>query len=333
MLQEIGLEKKLITRIRTKCFLLSFGAVSLLLRSFRLSHPLNLDSFDKFWFSSTKLRSVLANPSFKQMLDQLQPRFPFKKNSVPNLPEITVVIPAHPKDFILLQAVIDGITLNSRNPIREFLIITPTPEKPGVWAEHSITFLQDKEVLSAQVSNYFQSESSKKLDGWIKQQVLKIETVLSHVTTGHAVVLDADTVILAPRVFTSVGVQELSFATEYHEPYFSHVSRFNGELRRTGLSFVTHYQLWNKAIVRDIWADGKLIDWLMMRDEDHISCISEYQTYGQYLVSNYSACYKFTRWGNVNFSRKSQDVDGAADYVALKRRFPSALSVSVHSYS
>ncbi len=325
--------KKLIDRIKSRCISILFGSISYFFRIIRLEYRLDIIWFDRLWFSSKKSKFVLSDPAFKQLLDQLQPRFPVAETATANLPPISIVIPAHPKDFALLQSVIDGVLLNSLNPIREILIITPSIKRPVVAVDHPLIFLQDDEVLSARLKSYLGNQESQPSLGWIKQQVVKIEAVLSQVSTDYALVLDADTVILAPRVFVSMDTQELNFANEYHEPYFSHVSRFDGGIRATGLSFVTHYQLWDRRIVREIWAEHKLIDWLDARDRTQVSCISEYQTYGQFLLHYYPSRFMLTRWGNVNYSRKSQDTIGEASYLALKAKFPGSLSVSVHSYS
>jgi len=267
------------------------------------------------------------------MLDQIQPRFLQDINRIEVLPSLTVVIPCHPKDFSLIQSVVDGLIDNSLNPIQEILIIAPRELKPEVKSKVKISFLQDDDLLNPEIVKHINSEFSSENSGWIRQQIIKIRTVLDYVSTKYALVLDSDTVLLAPRLFATEQYQELSFASEYHEPYFAHVKRFNSSIVDTSLSFVTHYQVWNRSLVNEIWGGTKVTKWIEDRDRSQSSCISEYQTYGQFMISKYPDSYRLTRWGNAEFSRKVQDDFGDVNYLDLKKRFPMSLSVSIHSYS
>ena len=321
--------KKILNRI----FGTFFSSISLLLFKSNYTSSKSVSIVEKFFKKNKFLEKLLINRSFRNMLDQMQPRFLQDLNEIDDFPSITVVIPCHPKDFSLIQSVVDGLIDNSLNPIQEILIITPRELKPEVKSKVKISFLQDDDLLNPEIVKNINSEFSNENSGWIRQQVIKIRTVLVYVSTKYALVLDSDTVLLAPRLFATEQYQELSFASEYHEPYFAHVKRFNSSIVDTSLSFVTHHQVWNTSLVNEIWGGIKLTQWIEARDKRQTSCVSEYQTYGQFIISNYSDNYRLTRWGNAEFSRKVQDDFGDVNYLDLKKRFPMNLSVSIHSYS
>lgn len=323
----------IVRRIGNRIIALFFSAATFLLFNSNYTSAKSVSIFEKNLKKNRFLEQILFNRSFRTMLDQMQPRFLQDINGVESLPSLTVIIPCHPKDFSLIQSVIDGLIANSLNPIQEILIITPQEHKPEVKSKVQIRFLEDDNLLDLEIVKLMKSEFSNENSGWIRQQIIKIRAVMIYVSTKYALVLDSDTVLLGPRIFATDQFQELSFAREYHEPYYSHVKRFNSSIIDTSLSFVTHYQVWNTSLVNEIWGGMNLIKWIEARDRAQTSCISEYQTYGQFMISNHPNSYRSTRWGNAEFSRKVQDNFGNVNYLDLKKRFPKNLSVSIHSYS
>ena len=143
--------------------------------------------------------------------------------------------------------------------------------------------------------------------------------------------LDADTILIQPRVWLdSSGVQVLSISEEYHTPYVSHYTSTFGQ----GVcpwSFVTHHQIMQRNILRSMFdglSDG-LLSWLDSADFNDASAISEYHSYGQWIVSNRKELVSFAKWNNViqKFDSMSE-----SSYGAIAENFSKYCSVSVHSY-
>lgn len=321
---------QMLIRVRRRLSIIFFRGLQFVFSLLRIKFSSPLDLYAQLWGKNKLTNMVLSDPNFKGMLDSMLHRFPENAQLLENLPRITVVIPVHQKDYEMLQLVLDGISTNSLNPIEEILIISPSLERPNVSSQYPLRYLTDSEVLS---HPFLVEAATDVTSGWIKQQVIKICAVLNHVSTIHNVILDSDTVICAPRLFATNKFQELSLSKEYHVPYMKHVERFDSALKDNGLSYVTHFQVWQKNIVREIWGEDKLVQWLNLRDKSEISGISEYQTYGRYVVAHYQDSIRITRWGNFEISRMRVMKSGKLELTGDILSRNNVLSISIHSYS
>ena len=329
-IQFLEIEGEMLIRVKRRLSISFFKILEVIFGSLGIKFTSPLELYARLWGKNRLVDILLSDPNFKEMLDSMQQRFPGSVQLGEILPRVTIVIPVHQKDFEMLQLVLDGVSDNSLNPIEEILIITPNRERPDVNSRFPIRYLTDSEALGPA----FLSEEAEEISsGWIKQQLIKICSVLNHVSTSHNVILDSDTVICAPRLFATQKYQELSFSKEYHSPYMSHVERFDPALKSNGLSYVTHYQVWQQSVVREIWGGDKLMQWLKVRDKSILIGISEYQTYGQYLITNFRNSIKVTRWGNFGISRMELKRSGVLKISSSDLKISTALSVSVHSYS
>jgi hypothetical protein len=323
-------EGQMLIRVRRRLSIIFFKGLEFVFTLLRIKFSSPLDLYAQLWGKNKFTDMVLSDPNFKGMLDSMLHRFPENAQLLESLPRITVVIPVHQKDYEMLQLVLDGISINSLNPIEEILIITPSLDRPNVASQIPLRYLTDSEVLN---SSFLAEAVPDMGSGWIKQQVIKICAVLNHVSTIHNVILDSDTVICAPRLFATNKFQELSLSKEYHVPYMTHVARFDSALKDNGLSYVTHFQVWQKNIVRELWGESKLIHWLNLRDKSTISGISEYQTYGRYVAAYYRDSIRITRWGNFEISRMQVMKSGKMEITGEIFSRNNVLSVSIHSYS
>jgi hypothetical protein len=75
-------------------------------------------------------------------------------------------------------------------------------------------------------------------------------------------------------------------------------------------------------------SDG-LLSWLATADFDDVSAISEYHSYGQWIVSNRKELVSFAKWNNG--SQKFDSISKSS-YGAISENFSKYCSVSAHSY-
>lgn len=264
----------------------------------------------------------------RQVLSLVQPRDPL---SLEEPAIIDVVIPCHPKDFARLPLVLDGVRQTVKNPIHSIRLITPNNSKTELQFRFpNVKVIADETLLSKELFIVVQNSYPASRHSWIRQQLLKFMAVLSSEAVGSLVV-DSDTVLLSPRTWLdTAGRQCLDIAFEYHLPYMTHLRDFL-QISNFPASFVTHHQLMQRRILQEIFGfDGKgLSDWIKSGDPSEASPISDYETYGQFLVTKHHSLVKFSKWNNTSsiFNSKTDP-----DYTTIKRHYKNFSSVSFHSY-
>lgn len=252
------------------------------------------------------------------------------------LPPITLGIVCHPKDFKLLGKVISQVHKHSGNRVSETIIVTTSA---GVLKLEqlfpSCKVFDESKYVDSGVLRQINESVPRLIQGWVLQQAAKFSIVLN-AENEATLIIDADTLLLNDIDFYSAeGTQTLSHGHDYHKPYISHSSLFTGgPLDTVGRSFVTHYQLMQKRILRQYLFDAKngIIEWISTAD--YLSSTpSEYHSYGEYLTRNYPGQVKVLRWGNLSVSSGELSRAIGTDFdITLYSKFRGWNSISVHSY-
>jgi hypothetical protein len=162
-----------------------------------------------------------------------------------------------------------------------------------------ITLAFDHEVLGTNLSESF-AALSQKIDGWRVQQILKFCLAMQSASSA-TLVIDADTVLLHRKVWlANGGIQLLQFSEEYHQPYRNLLRSHFGIQPSLPVSFVTHHQLMQSEIVKEIFpAEGALVDWYLASLEPGGGKMSEYETYGHYLTTKHPNRVAYGNWANL----------------------------------
>ena len=204
---------------------------------------------------------------------------------------IEVFIPSSPRDLDVAGAAISGAMKYITNPIEKIVIATPNPSEFRDLSTNALTHISsDEEVLGESLLSEILRVSKRWEDripgGWFVQQALKIEFARKSKSAG-VLVIDSDTVLIRPRNFLDTrGIQILSPSYELHSPYVDHFkSYFKLPHRESKLSFVTHHQLLQPSIVREMFPNSEaVLRWCSSGDDNsHSSPVSEYHSYGEYL--------------------------------------------------
>lgn len=292
--------------------------------------PIVFRLYLRFWETVKVFRGFQWLNECREIMDYLMPENPLRaeKNQ-----EMSVLILCHPKDINLLQSCIAGVELNVGDDVSEILVISPERiDLNQISSSIPIRSLLDTDVLSSDLRIKLEEKYVGTQYSWVLQQVIKITAALS-LRKDFLLILDADTVLTKPRRFIAQGKQLLSISYEYHSPYIKHYKLFMPQHREFGISFVTHHQIWKGDVVQEIWGDGGLARWVDLGDPSQTNSMSEYHTYGNYLLNKYPDSISWARWGNKPISKVetiSQPISVAISTIPTWVR-PN--SVSVHDYS
>jgi hypothetical protein len=250
---------------------------------------------------------------------------------------IELMIPVASRDLRTLNNNLESALQNILNPILQIYILTPdTQNIAGLPSDRGIRVIADHDLLGKnfmQRVNPIISRWEKRIPrGWFVQQLLKLEFARKS-NSGGVLVLDSETMLLRPRSFlSSSNVQLLIPSYEFHKPYEDHYRRAFGT--RVGrslvsrLSFVSHHQVLQPSIIREMFpSQASLIEWLELGDPLSFSSpVSEYHTYGRYLVDRHP-----TRFVLGSFRNKAEKFDPRIDYPRLLGK--QFNSISFHAYA
>ena len=280
---------------------------------------------------SRKLRIKQIHWRIRQVISLSQPLDPLNDKL---LPTIDIAIPCHSKDSGNLQLVIQGAQHNVKNPIGKIYLVTP--EDCAI--QFKVDFpecivLTDQDILGIEITAAINELVPKERRGWVFQQAIKFRVAMNSEAIA-TLIIDADTILLSPKVWLdAVGTQILCLGYEYHLPYKQHQRIVFGGASYP-LSFVTHHQLMKKDTLIEIFGQNNqgLISWLTSGDYSKESAISEYDTYGEYMVNNKPSEVLFSKWNNLASKIQIAHDGEELNYSKVARIYSSYCSVSNHSY-
>jgi hypothetical protein len=285
--------------------------------------------FRSFAIMATKVcRNGVMPSRLRKVLSLAQPINPLKEGSAPT---IDIVIPCHKKDFDLLDLTIEAARKCVLNPIGKVKLITNNSSVIELNERFpDCQIISETDFLAADIMEKIKDSVPLERQGWVAQQILKFKASLEGGEQA-SLVLDADTVLIKPRVWLDCnGVQLLSISEEYHVPYADHYESVFGTVGFPW-SFVTHHQLMQKKILLSMFGEGNegLLNWLANADfQKNSSAISEYHTYGQWISSRRPESVCYAKWNNTAKKRSPSETT----YSRFLLDNSKYLSVSRHSY-
>lgn len=262
-------------------------------------------------------------PGFwRLMLDMLQPVDPLRGSSP--LPDIDIAVPFVLKDLDTLHDCVDGAVKCSTNNVAMVRLLLP--KRSYDRARHdvddvtqaitrllnakgiSVNVEFDEDVVPRTVRDYISSlELSARYQGWLSAQIVKLYAAMTASSTATLIV-DSDTLISWQRVWVeSHGRQVLMLGQESRPAFFTYASEYLGIESRPRLSFITHHQLMQRDLVRDIFPNGDpdVIRWIrnaQPSDADYSSGglkVAEYELYGAFLDQLRPERRVYAAWGNA----------------------------------
>ena len=257
---------------------------------------------------------------------------------------IDLVIPTLSKDRALVLLVIESVRAQVCQPIQNIYIVSnKSDEIVHLCQEHHFTFIDERSVLGYGKEKTPYRVNGIDRSGWLFQQLLKLSGD-TFVKARHYLIVDSDTVLIKKHSFLTSDAphQKTIFRQneEWHEPYFRNFERIFGYEAPTRLSYTSHMMLFDtiylKAMKKEI-AEKHHAPWdevYRASAEDgeknqEPSCISDYDTYANWVLYNHPEAVTSIPFYNKSLSRKALAPLASLEE-AYARRYAS---LSFHSYT
>lgn len=245
-------------------------------------------------------------------------------------------LPTISKDFETLQLVIEAAKKHVQHTIGKIYIVTQVNDVIKEYCEkHGYILVDEKSILGygKERINYKVGEFDR--SGWLFQQLLKFAAD-KIVETENFITICTDTILIRPHTFIENGKFIFRQNDEWHEPYFKTFKKIFGYPVQSWFSYTSHMMIFNKTMFRKLkeeleeknkktW-DQVYID---TADPQEMSCISDYDTYANWVICNFPEKTKTKVFYNRTLSRKEM-----APLEDLETRYGDKYhSVSFHSYA
>ena len=303
-------------------------------------------------YLSSVVRKKYLPLEVRALISLCQPIDPLRRSR--SLPSIELIIPFVEKDLEALPLVVEHAKRNVRNPLARVVLITPkdatgtrprfvrdgsTEQLEGLLAANPDTVvLYDQDILGAPLLEELNLRFGRgdRNAGWVTQQLIKLSAAMQSESEA-SLILDSDTILLTAKTwFTRDRVQLLQVANEYHSDFMRHVKSFFGVPKKLRLSYVTHHQLMQRDVVRQMFPQGSesVLEWWQSSTDPIGRDLGDYEAYGSYLVHHFPERVAFGSFGNLfspHLTKFLADINetglGASDLI------PDYCSVSFHSWA
>lgn len=248
--------------------------------------------------------------------------------------KVDVVIPTVSKDFVLLKLVLTSLE-NLVQDINKIYIVAPEKEELLEFCKNNnCIFVNEKSVLGFGKDKITYLINGMDRSGWMFQQLLKLSGE-KFTELEDYIVIDSDTVFSDKNSFYEDGKYIFFANEEWHKPYFESFKFFFGYNAPTRLSLTSHMMIFNHGYLIKLkneleekhgrtWYDV----YISTLESGEPSCVSDYETYSNWVIYNYPERCKILPFYNKSVSRKYLE-----NYDQVIRGFKGKLkSVSYHSY-
>lgn len=246
---------------------------------------------------------------------------------------IDVVIPTISKDFEILTLVIQSLQY-VRQKINKVYIVAPKTEFVEKYcADNNLIFIDETSVLGFGKNYIDYRVNGKDRSGWLFQQLLKLSGD-QFVEMDDYLVVDSDTVYVNSNCFVRDGRYVFYANEEWHQPYFDSFERLFGYPAPTKWSLTSHMMIFNKGFLGQMKAELEARSQMKWYDAYvstaspvEQSCVSDYDTYSNWVLHNHSEKAVVKPFYNRNVLRTNR---GTLEY--LSKLYGAQHSISFHSY-
>lgn len=252
-----------------------------------------------------------------------------------NLP-IDVVMPTLDRDYEVVSKVIDSIRMNVRHPIRQIIIISPHSKKiENMCREKKCRWIHEDTILPITIKDINIRIRGVNRSGWIYQQLLKWGCE-RYLKSEYFLITESDTVYARPCVFERDGKMLYACSNALcHTPYFQSFARLFKERAPATHNLTSHHLLFRKKYLAEVKKKIEKVHkkpWykaiIQILDPNELSSVSDYDSYGQYVLLHHREAVAFEHWSNRSFGRSELKRLPSL----IKKYSPTTKTLSFHSY-
>jgi hypothetical protein len=208
--------------------------------------------------------------------------------------QIDIVIPTVSKDYALLQEVVTSIRQNICQSINKVYIVSRNDKDIiDFCSANNCQFIDELTILGYGKNAISYTVQGIDRSGWMFQQLLKLGAD-TFTESENYFVLDSDTILINKHSLLENGKFVFFQNEEWHKPYFRSFKKIFGYSAPTKLSYTSHMMIFNHeklTVMKQEMEQKHRISWdqvyLSTIDPNEASCISDYDTYANWLLYNY----------------------------------------------
>ena len=231
-------------------------------------------------------------------------------NNVYSDAPLDILMPVLEKDLDTLPLAIEGIRKYLRHPLGEIIVIAPdSPKIVAACKRLNCRFMSEDGILPIRKRDIEYFPQGLDRSGWLYKQFINLfgDQIASR---EYFLVLDADTVYVSPQVFIVGEKMVMLHSDEHHQPYFDAYRDLFGADAPTHLSVTSHQMLFKRELLGKFRTEMEQLHekgWIdaiySVLDKNIISAFSEYETYGQWTLANYTNQVVREYWFNKSLPR------------------------------
>lgn len=202
-----------------------------------------------------------------------------------------IVIPVGPNDKEVIEKQLEYTKKNIIGYRNIYLI----SYDPSLHIDDCITINENSFPFTIDTIKIFHGELKR--NGWYLQQLLKLYAgkIIPNILDRY-LVIDSDTFFLKPTTFVENNICLYNYGTEYHNPYFEHMSKLDKELIKVDKhkSGICHHMIFETKYIDEIISKIENIHndkfynvFLQLVVYKQLSGASEYEIYFNYMLKNH----------------------------------------------
>tara|TARA_B100000029_G_scaffold495792_1_gene561214 strand:- start:881 stop:1732 length:852 start_codon:yes stop_codon:yes gene_type:complete len=228
--------------------------------------------------------------------------------------EVDVIITLHHKDKEKLANCIWGIKINLLHKINSIFIITDKFEEKINYVHNlKCEYINEKELLKISKKDINYKSHNIDRSGWLLQQLLNYQAVISLGDSEHKFAINADTILSRKQIFVKKNKIVFNACDDYQIDYFDIAKKLLDLPKLSFLSFTSHHMLYRRSIMKEMltkieekfkttWPEAILNN---VNKKLH-SCHSDFETYAQYHYNYYKNDMKVEYWFNKSIFKKDK---------------------------
>src|SRR3989344_947985 len=248
--------------------------------------------------------------------------------------KVDLIIPTVSKDYVLLEKYLESLKNLCQEINKIYVVSGHNKEILSFCARHNLIFIDENSVLGYGKETIKYIVSGVDRSGWIFQQLLKLSGE-KFIDMEKYIIVDSDTILINKHSFLNGNKFVFFENEEWHEPYFRSFEKMFGYKAKNRLSFTSHMMIFNvenlKKMKNELEIKHKM-SWdkiyLSNIDEREMSCVSDYDTYANWVFYHFPE--KVIRKPLYNRSISRTELSNLEN---LKEKYKNKYkSISFHSY-